>query len=125
MDSSLSRYSISCAPYTSYRRSANSYSKNPLPPESYSLDLDDYHDDNDPTGPGPSTSTDPDFKLPHSSPKCHLISQSELNDLVRDLELPKSKAELLGFKLQQWNLVESDVKVHFFVIAKRTSFHSS
>ena len=86
----------------------------PVPPESYSLDLDDDHDDNDPTGPEPSTSTDPDFELPHSSPECHLISQSELDDLVRDLELPKSKAELVGSRLQQWNLLESDVKVSFF-----------
>ena len=86
----------------------------PVPPESYSLNLDDDHDDNDPTGPEPSTSTDPDFELPHSSPKCHLISQSELNDFVRDLELPKSKAELLGSRLQQWNLLKSDVKVSFF-----------
>ena len=44
----------------------------------------------------------PDFEPPHSSPEPRLISQSELNDLVRDLELPKSKVELLGSRLQQW-----------------------
>ena len=45
----------------------------------------------------------PDFELPHSSPEPHLISQSLLDNLVRDLELPKGKAEMLGSRLQQWN----------------------
>jgi len=35
----------------------------------------------------------------------HGITQEELNDLIRDLDLPKSKAELLGSRLQQWKLV--------------------
>ena len=34
----------------------------------------------------------------------HRITQEELNDLVRDLELSKNKAELLESRLQQWNL---------------------
>ena len=73
-----------------------------LPPESYTLDLDkDHDDDQDSADPEPSTSADPDFELPHCSPEPHLLSQCELNDLVRDLELPKSKAELLGARLQQ------------------------
>ena len=61
----------------------------PVPPESYTLDSDDDHDDDqDSVDPDPSTSADPDFELLYSSPEPHLISQSELNDLVRDLELP-------------------------------------
>ena len=87
----------------------------PVPPESYTLDSDDDHDDNqDSAGPEPSTSADPDFEPSHSSLEPHLISQSELNDLVRDLELPKSKVELSGSRLQQWNLLESDVKISLF-----------
>ena len=35
--------------------------------------------------------------------KPHLITQSELHDLIRDLELSKIKAELLASRLQQWN----------------------
>ena len=41
----------------------------------------------------------------------HLITQQELNDLVRDLNLPKSKSELLGSWLQQWNLLAPGTKV--------------
>ena len=73
----------------------------PVPPESYTLDSDDDHDDDqDSVDPDPSTSADPDFELLYCSPEPHLISQSELNDLVRDLELPKSKGELLGSGLK-------------------------
>ena len=32
----------------------------------------------------------------------HLILQSELNDLVRDLSLTKNQAEILGSRLQEW-----------------------
>ena len=43
--------------------------------------------------------------------KPHLINESELNDLVRDLDLPKVKVELLASRLKQWNLLQSGVKV--------------
>ncbi|GFY38619.1 uncharacterized protein TNIN_288711 [Trichonephila inaurata madagascariensis] len=50
---------------------------------------------------GPSKSTDDEYPvdLVHRQP--HLVTQPELNDLVRDLELPKSNSELLGSRLQQ------------------------
>lgn len=35
----------------------------------------------------------------------HLVTQAELNDLVRDLELSKDKSELLGSRLAQWRLL--------------------
>lgn len=35
----------------------------------------------------------------------HPLSQAELNDLVAGLELTKQKAELLGSRLQEWNLL--------------------
>ncbi|GBM41356.1 hypothetical protein AVEN_241505-1 [Araneus ventricosus] len=63
--------------------------------------------------PGPSASTDDDeeYKADLVHRKPHLVTQPVLNDLVRDLELPKSKSQLLGCRLQQWNLLEKGVKI--------------
>src|ERR1043165_5708572 len=58
-----------------------------------------------------------------STEEPHLITQADLNDLVRDLDLPKSKAQLLGSRLQQWNLLEKGTKLSFF--RKRQSQFSS
>jgi hypothetical protein len=44
-----------------------------------------------------------------SAPQPHILTQDELNDLVHDLELSKSRAELLGSVLKQWNLLEKNV----------------
>ena len=41
----------------------------------------------------------------------HPITQQELNDLVHDLNLPKRKSELLGSRLQQWNLLAPGTKM--------------
>jgi len=52
---------------------------------------------------------DPVFEGPSSQP--HLITQPELNDLIRDLGLSKDKSELLGSRLQGWNLLHRETKV--------------
>ncbi|GBM45283.1 hypothetical protein AVEN_36644-1 [Araneus ventricosus] len=71
--------------------------------------------------PGPSTSTD-DEEYPadfvHRQP--HFVTQPELNDLVRDLELPKSKSHLLGSWLQQWNLLEKGVTMSSYKTRQST-----
>ena len=41
----------------------------------------------------------------------HLISQSELNDLSRDLNLSKIHLQLLASGPQGWNLLQQDVKM--------------
>ncbi|CAI9718608.1 Hypothetical predicted protein [Octopus vulgaris] len=41
----------------------------------------------------------------------HLITQGECHDLIRELQLPTNKAELLGSRLQQWNFLAADVKI--------------
>lgn len=50
--------------------------------------------------------------MPNSSIP-NLISQADLNDLARDLDIPKKKARLLRSWLQQWNLLEKDAKFSF------------
>jgi hypothetical protein len=52
-----------------------------------------------------SCASDDSSKIPH------LLSQAELNDLVRDLGLSKQQGELLGSRLQGWNLLASSTRV--------------
>ncbi|KAJ4432451.1 hypothetical protein ANN_21070 [Periplaneta americana] len=55
---------------------------------------EEYRDDME-EAPGPS-STESDFVPDNATLKePHLLTQSELNDFIRDLELPKNEAELL------------------------------
>jgi len=44
----------------------------------------------------------------------HKITEGELNNLIRNLELPKNKAELLASMLQQWNLLHHSATVTKF-----------
>ncbi|UYV60728.1 hypothetical protein LAZ67_1002045 [Cordylochernes scorpioides] len=44
----------------------------------------------------------------------HLLTQGDLNDLVRDLDLSKKQSELLGSRLKGWNLLYKGTKVCFF-----------
>lgn len=48
--------------------------------------------------------SDPDY-VPEDCKEPHIIDQSELNDLARDLKLDKQLSEILGSRLQQWNLL--------------------
>ncbi|GBL95037.1 hypothetical protein AVEN_187540-1 [Araneus ventricosus] len=49
-----------------------------------------------------------------TSPMSHLISQSDLNDLVRALILSKNQSELLASRFKEWNLLEKETKVCSF-----------
>jgi len=71
----------------------------PVPelPESFLLESDEEQHENESTETETELAMflqDPDF-IPSSSSEPRLITQGELNDLVRDLQLPKSKAKLL------------------------------
>ena len=44
----------------------------------------------------------------------HPFSQKELNDLVRDLNLPKSSAELLASRLKEKNLLSDSTRITFY-----------
>ena len=51
--------------------------------------------------------------------KPHLITQTELNDLVPDLTLTKLQSELLVSRLGEWNLLDVEVRITSF--RKRSS----
>ena len=55
-----------------------------------------------------------------------LLGQAELNDLVRDLEFTKEKAQLLGSRLQERNLLKPGTKISHFQSRhmKFSSFYS-
>ena len=72
----------------------------PLPPQQIILDSDDEPTENREKTPQPSASMDADCTAGLQFNEFHRNTQEELNDLVRDLDLAKSKAELLGSKLQ-------------------------
>jgi len=86
----------------------------PVPPQQYISDSDDEPTENREKTPQPPTSTDADFTADLQFNEFHLITQVESSDLFRDLDLPKSKAELLGSRLQQWNLLKGNVRMSVY-----------
>ena len=52
--------------------------------------------------------------VPDAENSPHLLGQAELNDLVRDLELTKEKADLLGSRPQERNLLKPGTKISHF-----------
>lgn len=52
--------------------------------------------------------------------KPHMLTQGDLNDLVRDLNLTKQMSELLSSRLNQWMLLENGV---FITAARQRSDH--
>jgi len=67
-------------------------------------------EDTEKTGPDEEEPTDPDIQSPASGSP-HKLTQDELNDLVRDLELPKITAKLLIFRMKQWKYLDEGVKI--------------
>jgi hypothetical protein len=75
----------------------------PVPelPKERNLNLEMEEKDKEKTGPHEEEPTGPDFQSPASeSPQ--KLTQNKLNDLARDLELSKVKAELLASRMKQW-----------------------
>jgi hypothetical protein len=53
----------------------------------------------------------PTFAGAYSSHEPHLLTLGDLNDIVRDLNLSKKQAELLGSRFKGWNLLRQDTKL--------------
>ena len=62
-----------------------------------------------------NTDCDPTFAGAFSSNVPHLLTQGDLNDIVRDLNLSKKQAELLGSRLNGWNLLRRDTTLCFYL----------
>ena len=52
-----------------------------------------------------STASELGYRIPH------FITQGDFNDIIRDGNLSKATAELIGSRLKEWNLVASDFKI--------------
>jgi len=86
----------------------------PEPPK-FTIDSDEDEGESTSGPPEPPVSTEPHVSHGRSSaPQPHILIQEELNDLVRDLELSKSKVELLRSRLKKRNLLEKNVRISSF-----------
>ena len=76
----------------------------PKPPKEYNLSSEMEEEDTEKTGPHE------DFQGP-ASESLHKLIQNELNDLVRDLELPKVKTELIASRMKRWKYLDEGMKI--------------
>jgi hypothetical protein len=85
----------------------------PEPPDNFAIysDDEDYISSNN-EKQQPSASRDTHY-VPSTDSSNHMITAGKLNDLIRDLNLPKNKAEHLASRLQEWNLLHHSVEVTF------------
>jgi hypothetical protein len=61
-----------------------------------------------------------EYVLPNSE-NPHFMNHAEFSDLVRYLNIPKNQVELLGFRLQEWNILEKEAQNGLFIVTlKRT-----
>lgn len=62
---------------------------------------------------GFENSKDPNFEQ-STSDGPHFITQEDLNDLVRDLNLSKKQSEILGSRLKGWKLLDPNTKISMY-----------
>jgi hypothetical protein len=66
------------------------------------------------TNSSDSGGDDKEFQFHTESQSPHLFTQSKLNDVIRDLGLPKEKAELLGSILKEKNLLAIGTSLYWY-----------
>ncbi|GBP31362.1 hypothetical protein EVAR_13482_1 [Eumeta japonica] len=62
-------------------------------------------------------SSDSDFEYDLKAPE--LFNQTDLNDLIRDLGLPKSASEILASRLKERNLVTKETRISYYRTRER------
>jgi hypothetical protein len=80
--------------------------------------LEKEEEDTEKTGPHEKEPTNLDFQGP-ASESPHKLTQDELNNLARDLELPKVKAELLASRMKQWKYLDESVEITLYRYGKK------
>jgi hypothetical protein len=84
----------------------------PKPPENVNVDDKDCAtDEDDLEQDGETFDCDPTFEESCSSSEPHLLTQGDLNDLLRDFNLPKKEAENLASRLKKWDPLQQSTKV--------------
>ena len=73
----------------------------PQPPTTHAISSNSSEDDD----------TDFEVDTQCSSKNHHFLNQSELDDITRDLDLTKAKAEIISFRLKEWNLLGPSRKI--------------
>jgi len=96
----------------------------PEPLKEYHLNSEMEEEDTEKTEPHKEEPRDPDFQGP-ASESPYKLTQTKLNDLVRDLELPKVKAELLASRIKQWKYLDEGVKITLYHYRQKISKNSS
>jgi hypothetical protein len=94
------------------------------PPKDDILNSEMEEEDTKKTGPHIEEPTDPDFQGP-ASESPDKLTQNELNDLVRDLELPKVKTEMLASRMKQWKYLDEGVKISLYHYRQKVWKNSS
>jgi hypothetical protein len=84
----------------------------PMPPTNMTLS-DSESSDEDVGRANNNMDCDPKFAEACFSSEPHLLTQGDLNDIVRNLNLTKKQDELLRSRLKSWNL-RQDTKVCFY-----------
>jgi hypothetical protein len=75
-------------------------------------------EDTEKTEPHEEEPTDPDFQGP-ASESPYKFTQDELNNLLRDLELPTVKAKLLASRIKQWKYLDEGVEINLYLYRQK------
>jgi len=85
----------------------------PKPPPNMTLSDSESSDEDVGQANNNNMDFDPTFAGAYSSNEPHLMTDGDLNDIVRNLNLSKKQAELLGSRLKGCNLPRQATKVLF------------